>query len=578
MKKINLKSKAGKMMIYTFLILNLISFASFVPSKAKYFNDKKDALSFSAGIYKLYKENRIIMGKPNYDLSTLDTAHFIFSFPRNDIGEFDEKDVYEVVLPKGCKVSSIASLGVVSGNTVTYASAISNSSRVAMQCNVDDIIYYDEYGQKYLDFDIVLRENIDEEGEFVYTDLHYRQLYSVYVANLKQKPSEPLLPIFAIENSDTNKYQTFINWMEAYGLQENAKNEVLTYVKSQVIEGNDESIINVRLPGLTVQYDSASDSYIYTVSDNFIGYATMYTKEVPSFMFFSTEDEEELQIAFEFYLKEFYLKDYQEPVKTQLFELVVAYVKSFDGKGISYMILPDEAGNYREIPGLVRVTDTGKEVKQILINDTIFDYAYNKLYQQVRVSFDSRAAMMNNFLKSLPFVYDEEILSKETINSLTTAYRSLIFTVVRNNNDTDPVKQSFSEYFIVEDTKNGHNVLLNVYSHAGEEVDNQFNYVIASKIDYDNFTFTQTNSQFRVNAKEESMIRDFVQALDVRFGQTTVLTDDSFTRDAYGMLSVLYTIEEKADDSNLSNDEENKENNDSSLEDDEFKDMLLEDN
>ena len=94
-----------------------------------------------------------------------------------------------------------------------------------MQCNVDDIIYYDEYGQKYLDFDIVLRENIDEEGEFVYTDLHYRQLYSVYVANLKQKPSEPLLPIFAIENSDTNKYQTFINWMESYGLQESAKND-----------------------------------------------------------------------------------------------------------------------------------------------------------------------------------------------------------------------------------------------------------------------------------------------------------------------------------------------------------------
>jgi len=529
----------------TLLILVVVaSFAGFVPSRAKYFSQKEGALGFSTGVYKLYKENQIALSKPNYQASTEEVMQLSFTFPRNEIGDFQHEDVYEVVIPK-CQKITLTSLGKVKNNTVTYSDGNQNTTKAALSCNVEDLLVEDEYGHVWINFDVSIYEKVDEEEKFLYTTQNFRLSHSVYLANIYKKKPNEVSNILSIPANDGNFYQTFMNWITAYSQGTNSKDTILSFVKSMVIEGNKESVQQLKLPGIRVEYDEDNDAYVYSISENLENYANAYTKTLFSFQFFKTKDKEELEFAFEYYLNKMYLKNYSSADAKRLSDLVITYVKSFDGTGVSYMIFPDSQGNLREIPGITSVNETDTNMMYSMVSDTIFDYAYNKQRHQVRISFGTRAGMMNVFLKSLPMVYSEEVISKETIDSFIKTYPSLIYAVVRNNNDTNPTKQSFSEYFLVEDKKDGHPILLNLYSNVGEDTNDPYNYVIASKIDYDHFTFTDNHKSFRVNAKDKAAILKFVHALDVLYGVEREIKDTDITeKDANGCYSFLYTTPE----------------------------------
>ena len=114
--KIEFNYQTAKIALYTLLVLDIISFSNFSESKAKYYKAEPNVLSWDASLYQMYKENRIMLNKPNYETSTLTTADFTFSFPRNVIGSFKEKDEYEIILPTGCTIQSVSSNGKVNGN------------------------------------------------------------------------------------------------------------------------------------------------------------------------------------------------------------------------------------------------------------------------------------------------------------------------------------------------------------------------------------------------------------------------------------------------------------------------------
>lgn len=535
--KIVYNYETGKAIIYTLLILNILSFASFPKSHAKYFTDKPNALAYDADVYKLYKKNVIQSIDLMLSTSTIDLADFTFSFPRNEIGTFKEKDEYEIVVPNGCTIQKINAKAT-NSNKVSYApDNTRKTTTVSMKCEVDKVVQDNlENGRKEIYFNVKVKETVDQERQFDYTDKKYQYPYDLYASKFDKPPVGEVTNVISIKKDDPNMYNTFIEWIKKYAATTDFETSIIQYVERHCENGSLDFILANSLPGIYVSEDKETNSYVFSLSDNFIGYAQQYVQNVDSFMYFTTTDVVELQAAFELYLRESFLKKYNEPEKTELFNLITAYVKSFDGNGISYMIL---GGNV--IPGLVPNSSSGDDgVQRIMVIDTIIDYAYNKMNKQIRIGFNTSALMMSAFKESVPIVYDESTVSKETIDTLQTTYPSVLMSVIQNN-ITITEKTSFNDYFIVYDDKLKRNVLINVYSNAGLTPNDKYNYAKVLHLDYDNFNFSESSSKFRVHAKDEATIREFVAALDTVYGKTTTLVDGDFARDRFGVLSVEYS-------------------------------------
>lgn len=549
----------SKTLAYTVLLLSVFAFSTYPTSHSKYIDTKPNLISFNSKFYELYQANKATISLKE-DTSNLQTAQFSISFPRNKVGDFKEKDVYEIIIkdPSGTTIPS-NKCTIIGGNTKTYQKNSSSSNvSVVMSCpKVEDVPKVIIGGVEFFNFSVEIKEKFDKEEQFVYTDGRFTYSYPVYKE--KYEPKEEVPKELVIQSNESDKYNKFMDWINKTFEGENVQNKKnLEYIHSYV-EKTDEAVWNLALPGIRVKKGTdpitGVETHVYTISENLEGYVEADKMDIDDFMYFTTSDEEELEIAFEFYLKKYYCIPNEGNTGCTLdqesYDLVVEYVKSFNGKGISYIIL--ENGS---IPGLT--PDKNNELnpqKMIILSNNIKDYAYNKKNKdsdpkQIRITPDTGPRMWNVFTIGLQDVYGESIVSSSLTEldeangkyGILAVHAKLYSAITRNAiSSTSTSSVSFSEYFIVYDDTNKHNLLIHVYSNAADNQTDPYNYAEIAILDENNMK-NITTANISLTAKTKEDIIRTINELDKGFNQTTTIDESKLVPNGLGIITYNYTL------------------------------------
>lgn len=548
----------SKTLAYTVLLLSVFAFSTYPTSHSKYIDTKPNLISFNSKFYELYQANKATISLKE-DTSNLQTAQFSISFPRNKVGDFKEKDVYEIIIkdPSGTTIPS-NKCTIIGGNTKTYQKNSSSSNvSVVMSCpKVEDVPKVIIGGVEFFNFSVEIKEKFDKEEQFVYTDGRFTYSYPVYKE--KYEPKEEVPKELVIQSNESDKYNKFMDWINKTFSASNTQNQKILAYLNENIGTTDDDIWNLALPGVKVKKGTdpttGIETHVYSISENMPGYAQMDPDQSSTFMYFTTADKEELETAFEFYLKKHYCVSNEDDTGCTLdqdsYDLVVEYVKSFDGTGISYMILKDENNQYRTIPGLERMTTGDENRHKINIAPTIVDYAYNKKYKgKIRISFNNKADMWALFTVGITDVYDETIASKDLVAldeqagvfGIISTNAQIRASVITNTIDSTEDIKSFNNYFIVYDDTNKHNLLIHVYSNAADNQTDPYNYAEIAILDENNMkNVTTANISLTAKAKED-IIRT-INELDKGFNQTTTIDESKLVPNGLGIITYNYTL------------------------------------
>lgn len=526
-----------------FVFLSIISLHAYPSSHSKYIDRDDEALAYNANLSKLY--NSTPLGIYTTPRSTYQVAYLSFSIPRNSVVTEKMQDVYEIIVPSVCTLNDITSSGVRNGNKVTFQSVNTSTIDVTLRCDVNKISATENGKAVFRVPTIEIREQIGEdkldfrymEGSFVLTQEEYFRRYP------KPDPTVIMTDTKLIMSKDvTDKYSTFTTWITNYANKYGYSTEVLKYIKNKYPD--EASILNMSLtlPGFRATYDETSKQYTYEIRENFVGYArtASSSSRAPEFMYFSTEDEGELQKAFELYLKNYATED-------AMYQLILDYVKSFDSKGISYVVLPKSDGTYQTINGMIY----NPETKQLRILNNIKDYAYLLTGTPIRISFLYYPLMHPVFYDNISTVYGD-IVSKTAENALKNNY-DIYLSVTKNGYQTLDqsdviIPKSFRDYFIQYDKEFNYYLLVDVKSLAGNADEEQCNYVILDKLLFQDdvkISFNNTSEtalEVTVSHTSKDKILEVIIELNKYFGSEIKEEDLTFTTLDDNSISVVYTI------------------------------------
>lgn len=327
MKKLK-KKKIIIVSLYTTLVLGTIGLTLYPETNSRFIkNSKEDTiLSYRSQLENLYG------GKITYDTAGSDatTAKLSFTFNRNDlirdITTSENKDVYTIDVPNGCRIESSTSSGIketIEGSEnirYTFISPGDDGTQaiiIRAACDVDTIA-----PEKTDPFKIGFKvyEKYGSEDEFLYKDFIYDA--GTKEDYLKDKVSDLVVEqtelTFKATGSRQDIYIKFKEWVQSYS-RKDYKDEVVKYLSlSSVLPNYDSDITkffnfvetedpNV-LKGLLLAKKSFPCSETectveFKLDDNFLGYAR--TKDEQSdlkILYFSSNDNEQLKSALNYYL------------------------------------------------------------------------------------------------------------------------------------------------------------------------------------------------------------------------------------------------------------------------------------
>lgn len=526
---------------------------------------------------------------PLDSLSKWDKAYFTFQFERNNVIADGSTDIYKIKVPNGCmiirKYTTTSNGGVLNtiANTITYnnspySNEVDNTNTVVMQCTVDKLVNT----KKQVIASVEVEETIGEKT-FTYMDGIYEQTLKDYYekhplpiqrAEWKQTETEKYLllptkdtatewsaylPInkapltdsnfliygnyawFKDNNGNTvaslnNLYDIFnVVWLQhILTIGSSYKDEIISYVQDAY--PNEASIKEEtkKLPGLKVTKYQASNGpmWRYEILENFVGYARTaavdFTKN--NYMYFSTVDENILNEAFKMYLEEY---PYQGVDKEELTTIVNTY-------GVSKILKLADANGDIFIDGKhlfhYDASDNRLElIKEIVEPDNI-----------VRVPFGDEATMKATFASELKRVYSD--LSENAIAKITQNDNNDIIKSLLKNSTLNSNKESYSEYFIVQDGTTY--LLVNVYS---------------TGIDYTYATVSTLDAKLENNAlsisfggKDQNDLLNIVNALDKYFVGNKLhnkLVDDNYivvTKVSDNYTKVVYSVPNPSEQATVS--------------------------
>lgn len=454
----NTKEKYTRYVIsFIFIFLGFIGMSVYPTSHSKFIDANDNALIYETKLHKLYKGSldTVHFGAN----STYKTLLFDFDLPRNNVALSNEVDNYIIDIPKSCRV-------VTSGLTILNSTDTSNRyqtsfngstqvKNIQVSCNVP----VDPSGVKHIQIPIEIYEKVASEQVFLYKDYNY-EIVNYY--SIKPLPSIiSTTDKFEMPKDAIQKYTSFVEWIREYMNTNYAGDDVLSttvlnYV--QTVYKNDQDLLNRDkvLQGIKMTYDSTKDVYTYQIESNLVGYAKTYYATNPRFMYFSSKDPQELEEAFEYYLTKWYSLESDR-------KLILDYIRSFTSDGISYLILPNEDGSYNNIKGIdYFYTDNN----QLVLDALLLDYAYSFVHNLVRISYnDVSMNMANSYAENLKIVFGDAI-SEVGYNAILRT-SALFQSVIRTSVDV------FHDYFMVYDEGLQKNVMIEVYSLAGED----YNYI-----------------------------------------------------------------------------------------------------
>lgn len=316
-KKVNKKSL--KVLVNTFLVLGVIQFTVIPESHSKYFDNKDIAFSYQADLYSLYKGNIIrneINKKENVDISTMytssyQTIYLQVDFTRNQ-NIIDDETIYQdtflfTKVPDGCSVITInnkktsASISIPSSNTNEEVTA-------TIKCPV-----VEKDGKIQVEFPILEYVNDEKSSSFTIWDVTFEinadRYFEIYPKPpVPPTPEEPVperkdRKIIIPKDYTGDKEEIFktllIDYLEDY--QTSHPNEAIISSILVSLDNIAKYATNVyevdkelQIDGLVGECDETQ--CVYTIQDNFIGYAKTEATKINATNTFYFSDVEDLGI------------------------------------------------------------------------------------------------------------------------------------------------------------------------------------------------------------------------------------------------------------------------------------------
>lgn len=529
----------------------------------------------------LYGENS---SDPSQSLSSSKRAYFSFNFNRNSVIVDGSLDTYKITLPDGCVLdslnTSISTGGVRNGNIITYSNSpysknVNNTNTIVMFCSVDKLVN----SKNQIDVSAKVEETIGEKT-FTYMDSEFEPIplleyyekhplavtkidwkwtenekYLIIPSNVDIKNMRAYLPTDLTPLSRTNfprvdldgylhfrdnagkdtKLISVYNIFDTVWLQNIVtvgnpyKDEIVSYVKDTYLDEASITDDTKKLPGLKVTKYPTTNGFMwkYEIEENFVGYARTANVDFTenNYMYFSTTDSNTLNEAFKMYLDTY---PYQGVDKTELKNLVDQYEN-----GVSDILkLADVNGDIFIDGKLVfhyEASDNRLElVKEAEEPDTI-----------IHIPFNDEATMKATFESELKRIYSD--LSESTITKINTD--NDILSSILKNSTLNSNKESYSEYFIVQDGNNY--ILINVYSDGIE-----YTCVTASILDA---KIKNDALSFEFSSKDQNEVLGIVNALDEHLLGKKIHSTLPNNYDSYlvvttsgDITNVVYTIPNKS--------------------------------
>lgn len=532
-------------LIYTFFILSVIALAVFPTSHSKYIKEDDRALVYSANIYNLYAgefDNRITLIP---EKSTKTDAYLEYMFRHSDVANDATRDVYElIVTPSTCEIdlNNVTPISKFNKDTNKFTFNPARDYKgeeyiiVGMTCKIEDMKIDDENLQVKVKIKEQITTNNYTEPSFDYIDLVYNDTLTKY-----NETVDPVVPSITIpekkeDGTEEDIYAKFIKWITTYAKSTNYESEIMAYVNAFVTEDNVKDI-PFPLLGISSNHDDENLTYTFAITENLVGYARTYTESLhshPTLMYFTTRDEDTLEFAFDYYLKNYFYKDQEEN-----YQKVLKYAN--DNGGINEIV-----NNNKKVLGFKFVD----ELDELLISNNILNYVDFAVQDNwFNINFADKETMTGNYRTGL------SNLSKPlTGQALISAIFNVNNSYIKNNSvdaPSDSDKKSFVDYFAIDDVaKNGYYILLKISSDVELNPDNKFNKVeeqvytvpVSETDDKFKLSFANTTDELldiTISYTNKQDIEEAISFLDTYFGTTsTVLIPEPVD----GIITVEYQI------------------------------------
>lgn len=454
--KVKYNKKFYKAIIYTTMIMDIISFGGFPRSQSKYKDDNISKYSYSANLYAekvitniehdidiRIPESNIALLLNNSDyISDKENAFFTYQLVGKDIDgvthplnftninkniEFNYTTT-DKNISGSCDIveeqTSINNKGIIwcsyEGSN-THSDKFFTNTGITVSVNANDT--YSTLSETQKD-----TYNLTITGNREFTGLEYKEY-------LDEEKNPLKLTI-----SDINDCTSFNQWLIAYNdyymtnAQTSYKNDTGSEISKYSFNGYNEikkyvkdyasdttcNLSNINLKGLDTEVitsPSGKKQYTFTIKDNFIGYAKTYTNNNGN-MYFTTSDGREFSSEtsatkwnniFEEYIEYLY-------PKRNMANEIKNYLISKLGKYDILEILQKTTA-YTDVVGL---NYSYNNDKIIITKESLFDNAYNLANRssgKVRITHDNAYNMQESFINGVSIVYSG-ILPDHNIKSL----------------------------------------------------------------------------------------------------------------------------------------------------------------
>lgn len=460
--------RINKVLIYTLLVFSLFTFSVYPKSHAKYFKED-ESLFYGITLNNMFKgvnDQISYLSGTNYK-----NAKFTFKFDRSTMLKNNESLKYKIVVYNNCTIDKVVTKGSKSVNnniaTITYNDNNDDQIQIQYSCNIDESIVQDSgidfVYTNYKVYETYQPDNIEYlymRGSYKISLDNYYQLYPLPSGVISDDKKVLILP-----KDSNNKYKTFTSWISDYANQYGADylNILQNYIQTKYLD--EVTILNttLSLPGITVEFDSTTNEYKYTLDDNVIGYARTKYANYKNNMYFTDDNltSEKLNEIFIYYLENFVFPD-DDIIKNK----VVEYINN---KGGIYKLYKGEI----KIPGVVYYPESDL----ITISQNIMDIITASESSPVFATHGNKFDMFDSVVAGLTSNYS--FITDAVIDYL-------------NNNCYDFVNmwmktaEVFDEYFVIIPEIEGvrqNPILFHIYSpYVESDPTTHVNYVTATEL------------------------------------------------------------------------------------------------
>ncbi len=393
--KIKYNKKFYKAIIYTTLVLNILSYGIFPKSQSKYKEEVDNEVVYTAKLYT--EEKRIITTDKDIEITDIklveddyryvpdaQNAFFEYSIPdaegKLDFANINSNIKFTVTNTNGIVNGSCSVVKQVQRDSkgIVWCTGSSLASGVTLTINAKDT-YVDSSPSK------IETVNVTIKGTATYTRRAYDEIVEAVSPKILALNSPGDCTNFdkMLEEYDAYYAENALYWYNKdTGENSTASFSEIDAIKKYVamygVDSSSCNLANLDIPGISsvkvvTDVTNTLKRYVYTIEDNFVGYAKTYTQDAGSKeMYFTTSDgysfvdetdSSKWQNIFIEYLKKFYSTENPEDIAEYVDILSV----------LQNPVIESEIPN-----GVLHTFKDGK----VVIEPSLLDYIYNSKHKE----------------------------------------------------------------------------------------------------------------------------------------------------------------------------------------------------